>query len=156
VICALPSTPDDQQLLILAAFDPPDGGPPSVGSVAPRAAQVDAGPAPVTGHVVLGAVQWGGQAPRDADSVLARATALTRACYNKELKTRPATRGRLVMTLRIEPSGDVTGASPSLVSSVSQELVACVTGRLRNLTFAPTGNMTVVQVPLTFESGPGP
>lgn len=74
-----------------------------------------------------------------------------RRCYNNGLTTNPNMKGSLRVTARIGPDGKVVVANASGGNGLSQEVIACVTKRVKIAQFAPPegGGATIV-VPVSF------
>jgi outer membrane biosynthesis protein TonB len=84
-------------------------------------------------------------------NVIARMGPDFRRCYNSGLATNPAMKGSLRVTARIGPDGKVVVANASDGNGLSQEVIACVTRRVKSAQFAPPdgGGATIV-VPVSF------
>lgn len=84
-------------------------------------------------------------------NVIARMGPDFRRCYNSGLATNPAMKGSLRVTARIGPDGKVVVANASGGNGLSQEVIACVTRRVKSAQFAPPdgGGATIV-VPVSF------
>lgn len=99
---------------------------------------------------VGGATTAGGQVS-NASRVVAGMRAGFRACYNRALATNPDAQGRISLSIKVGPGGEVSGVSASSSGSLPPSVVGCVKARARAARFSPPqGGMAVVQVPVTF------
>jgi TonB family protein len=95
----------------------------------------------------------GGSEP-DMESVVESMAADLRRCYEAGLERDPSRRGRVRLTIRVGPGGEVTSVTPSS-SGLLPEVVACIAARMRAAQFRPpTEGGATVAIPLTFASGP--
>jgi hypothetical protein len=62
-----------------------------------------------------------------------------------------ALQGKMMVSIRVDPQGNVCGTSVSQDALHSNEVTNCVLGKFRAARFpAPTGGCVEVQVPLSF------
>lgn len=112
-----------------------------------------AGPLPppqpmVTGKATIGTLSM--SAPlTNTDAVIRPFAARARSCYNKALKENPTLSGSVVVSIMVQPSGDVMAAN--VTSGGFQEINACLLAGARQLSFSPPGGSgSLVKVPITF------
>jgi hypothetical protein len=109
-----------------------------------------------TTRVAVGVVQGGhgvASVPvQNADSVINGGLfPRARACYQAGLKDDPNQQGRIVISIQVSPSGDVSGASVAQNSGLSAKVASCIVGGARNLHFvAPGGAGSTITVPMNF------
>ncbi|HEY3592771.1 MAG TPA: AgmX/PglI C-terminal domain-containing protein [Polyangiaceae bacterium] len=126
---------------------PPPPPPPVVEETAPEAG--------VT-HTAVGTyVPCSGKCAGSGNSALnmaisARAGA-ARPCYERALRLNSALQGKLMVSVRVDPQGNVCGTSVAQDGIHSPEVANCVLGMFRSAKFpAPSGGCLEVQVPLSF------
>jgi hypothetical protein len=74
-----------------------------------------------------------------------------RPCYERALRVNSALQGKLMITVRIDPQGNVCSASVSQDAIHSPEVSNCVMGMFRSAKFPPpSGGCIDAQVPLSF------
>lgn len=109
-----------------------------------------------TSRPVVGNVSGGGVSAsvpvQNADAVIRGGLhPRARACYNAGLKEDPNQSGRVVITIQVGPSGDVTGASAAQCSGLSPKVCACIAGGARSLKFQPPGGGgSTINAPMNF------
>jgi hypothetical protein len=87
----------------------------------------------------------------NAASVVARMRAAFRACYQRGLDNNPDIEGKITLTLKVGPNGEVQSVTPSTTGNLPSDVVGCVQSRARAAQFdPPQGGTAVVQVPVTF------
>ncbi len=103
------------------------------------------------GSANVGGAAVAGGSVSNADSVVARMRAGFRACYNRELQSNPDAQGRIMLTIKIGPGGEVQSVTASPTGNLGSA-VACVRARAAAAQFAPPegGTVSVIQVPVTF------
>lgn len=102
------------------------------------------GNASVSSSVSVGSVS-------NAASVVAQMRAGFRRCYQRGLDSNPDIAGRIGLTIRVGPGGEVAGVSASPSGNIPASVVSCVTGRARAAQFAPPdGGSAVINVPVSF------
>lgn len=103
-----------------------------------------------TGEASMGSIST--SAPvANAEATIARLRPGFRSCYNKGLANDPSMAGKLVLSIRIAPNGDVSSVSKAGGSGLSPEVEQCIIRKAKNATFdAPGGSGSTVQVPVTF------
>ncbi len=86
-----------------------------------------------------------------ADRVIAGLRGRFRACYQQGLATDPSMSGKVVMSTKIGPNGEVASVSPASNSGLSDGVIACIARAIRNAQFDPPGGGgSVLSVPVTF------
>ncbi len=110
----------------------------------------------VTRVVPVGNVQYGGSSMSvpvaNAEAVIrSQIFPAAKRCYQKGLESDPAQAGKLVISIRIAPSGEVDSASPVSNSGLSPGVAACIVGAARRAKFdAPGASGSTIQVPFNF------
>lgn len=89
---------------------------------------------------------------QDADAVIRGGLhPRARACYNAGLKEDPNEQGRVVITIRVGPGGDVTEATAAQCTGLSSKTCACIAGGAKKLVFAPPGGGgSSINAPMNF------
>ncbi len=87
------------------------------------------------------------------ERAIARLRPSYRACYvNKGLSRDPSMAGKIVLSIRVAPNGDVAGVQKVAGSGLSSEVEQCIILRTHNAEFdAPGGSGATLQVPIIFE-----
>ena len=86
-----------------------------------------------------------------ADRVIAALRGRFKACYQQGLATDPSMSGKVVMSTKIGPNGEVASVSPASNSGLSDGVVQCIARAIRNAQFDPPGGGgSVLSVPVTF------
>jgi len=79
-----------------------------------------------------------------------------RACYNRSLQQDPSQQGKVVVSIRVGPSGEVASATAAQCNGLSASMCACVAAAARNLMFEPpSGGTVTLTVPMNFVSQGG-
>jgi outer membrane biosynthesis protein TonB len=103
-----------------------------------------------TGNAEIGATT-ASIAVANAASVVAKLRPGFRACYNAGLNVDPSMSGKVVLSVKISPNGEVSGVDPSGNSGLSENVVQCLIRKARNAQFdSPGPNGSVLQIPVTF------
>ncbi len=72
-------------------------------------------------------------------------------CYQKGLETDPTQAGKLVISIKVSPSGEVDSASPISNSGLSAQVASCIAAAARSAKFDPPGaSGSTIQVPFNF------
>jgi hypothetical protein len=106
--------------------------------------------------VPVGDVQYGGSSmsvPVSNAEAIIRSQIFPGAkrCYQKGLESDPTQAGRLVISIRVSPSGEVDSASPASNSGLSAGVAACIAGVARRAKFDPPGaSGSTINVPFNF------
>lgn len=136
----LPTTP-------ALAEPPPPPPPPPVEEHVP-----EAGVTPVaTGTYNPCGNKCGGSATNALSTAMSVRAGAARPCYERALRLNSALSGKLMVNVRVDPNGNVCGASVSQDGIHSPEVTNCVLGMFRSAKFpAPSGGCLEVNVPLSF------
>jgi hypothetical protein len=87
----------------------------------------------------------------NAGAVVAGLRAGFRSCYNQGLNVDPTMSGRVTLSVKISPNGEVSSADPTGNTGLSDNVVQCLIRKVRNAQFdspGPTGS--TLQIPITF------
>ncbi|MCH2109639.1 MAG: AgmX/PglI C-terminal domain-containing protein [Polyangiaceae bacterium] len=102
------------------------------------------GKASVSSSVAAGSVS-------NAASVVARMRAGFNRCYNRGLAQNPDIAGKIRLTLKIGPGGEVAGVKGSSSGNIPGSVLGCVKARARSGRFSPPqGGSAVIVVPVSF------
>jgi hypothetical protein len=72
-------------------------------------------------------------------------------CYQKGLETDPSQAGKLVLSIKVAPSGEVDSASPASNTGLSAQVASCIAGVARRAKFDPPGAAgSTINVPFNF------
>jgi hypothetical protein len=92
-----------------------------------------------------------GTANAALQSAIAARAGSARPCYERALRVNSALQGKLKVNVRVDPQGNVCGASVSEDAMHSAEVSNCVVGMFRSARFPPaTGGCVDIAVPLSF------
>lgn len=121
----------------------------------PSASAPCADPLVGPGGTVAGGMSIQGKLPAEVIARVVRARMSTfRACYADALKRSPNLRGTVKVKFTIGPDGGVRTADDAGSQIASPDVVDCVRGAFRKLTFPqPEGGTVTVVYPLLFEPG---
>jgi hypothetical protein len=106
--------------------------------------------------VPVGEVQYGGSS---MSVPVSNAEAIIRSqihpgakrCYQKGLESDPTQSGRIVIMIKVAPSGEVDSASVASNSGISPGVASCITSVARRAKFdAPGSNGSTISVPFNF------
>jgi hypothetical protein len=106
--------------------------------------------------VPVGEVQYGGSS---MSVPVSNAEAIIRSqihpgakrCYQKGLESDPTQSGRIVIMIKVSPSGEVDSASVASNSGISPGVASCITAVARRAKFdAPGSNGSTISVPFNF------
>jgi hypothetical protein len=104
-----------------------------------------------SGNATIEEQRVSGGAISDARAVVASMRPGFKACYQRGLAANPDAQGKITLTLRVGPGGEVQSASAATSGDIAAEVLDCVKQRAMAARFAPPeGGMAVVQVPVTF------
>jgi outer membrane biosynthesis protein TonB len=93
----------------------------------------------------------GGTITTALNTAISTRAGAARPCYERALRVNSALQGKLMVSVRVDPQGNVCNASVSQDAIHSAEVINCVLGIFRAAKFpAPTGGCLDVQVPLSF------
>jgi hypothetical protein len=128
----VPYQPGDPQPYEVHMADPPGRMPPPTGNAL-------LGPATPPGAVL--------------DRILAGLRPGIRACYNLGLNDDPTMTGKLVISVRIAPNGEVESTDVITNSGISPQVLACIRRKFQNAPFdAPGLKGSTIRVPIVFAS----
>ena len=100
-------------------------------------------------QVSTGASIMGGQVS-NAQSVVSRMGAAFRRCYTNGLNSDPNMSGKVTLTARIGPNGEVQSVSVSTSGTISGDVAQCIANRLRSAQFdPPEGGTATISIPVT-------
>ena len=103
-----------------------------------------------TGKVDVGATT-ATVAVANAGAVVAGLRAGFRSCYNQGLNTDPTMSGKVMLSVKIAPNGEVSSADPSGNTGLSAGVVQCLVRKVKNAQFdAPGPTGSTLQIPITF------
>jgi hypothetical protein len=106
--------------------------------------------------VPIGDVQYGGSSMSvpvsDAEAVIrSQIHPGARRCYQKGLESDPTQAGRVVILIKVSPSGEVDSASVASNSGLSAGVAGCIASVARRAKFsAPGANGSTISVPFNF------
>jgi outer membrane biosynthesis protein TonB len=131
-------------------FEQPPPPPPP-----PPPVEEDAGKKPVgkVGAVGGGACtgECKGTAGAALQSALAAKAGAARGCYERGLRNNATLQGRLVISVRVGPTGQVCSAGVASNALGDPGVASCVVGMFRSASFpAPQGGCVDTQVPMNF------
>jgi hypothetical protein len=87
----------------------------------------------------------------DADRVIAGLRGRFRACYQQGLNSDPSMSGKVLISARVGPNGEVQSADVASNTGLSPSVASCIAGHVRRATFsAPGGGGSTLQIPVTF------
>jgi hypothetical protein len=87
----------------------------------------------------------------DADRVIANLRGRFRACYQTGLNSDPSMSGKVLISARVGPNGEVSSADVASNTGLSPAVAQCIAGHVRRATFsAPGGGGSTLQIPVTF------
>lgn len=85
-----------------------------------------------------------------ADRVIAGLKGRFRACYQKGLAIDPNMSGKVIISAKIGPNGEVTSADVASSSGLSPEVGACIASAVKRAQFDPQAGTTSLSVPVSF------
>ena len=106
--------------------------------------------------VPVGEVQYGGSSMSvpvsNAEAVIrSQIHPGAKRCYQKGLESDPTQAGRIVILIKVSPSGEVDSASVASNSGLSAGVAACIASVARRAKFdAPGANGSTISVPFNF------
>jgi TonB family protein len=133
--------------------DPMAEPPPPPPPIEEPTAVVDAGPTRVatTNYSPCGVAKCGGAINNALSSAVSARAGAARPCYERALRVNSALQGKLTVSVRVDPQGNVCSASITQDAVHSPEVSNCVTGMFRSAKFPPpTGGCMDVNIPLNF------
>jgi outer membrane biosynthesis protein TonB len=104
------------------------------------------------GSANIGDAAVAGGAVSDAPRVVASMRAGFRACYRRGQDENPDIEGKIALSIKVGPTGQVTSVTATKTGNLPESVVDCVKARASSANFAPPqgGGVAVVQVPVTF------
>jgi predicted flap endonuclease-1-like 5' DNA nuclease len=130
------------------------GGLASIGTASKAAGTGSGATAVVTGprgSASVGDAAVAGGTVSDASRVVAQMRAGFRACYNRGLAENPDIEGKIALSIRVGPTGQVVGVTATKTGNIPDSVIECVKSRATSASFAaPQGGAAVVQVPVSF------
>lgn len=103
------------------------------------------------GNAAVGDATVAGGAVSDASRVVAQMRAGFRACYNRGLADNPDIEGKIALTIRVGPTGQVASVTAATTGSIPPAVLECVKARANAASFSPPqGGVAVIQVPVSF------
>jgi TonB family protein len=88
----------------------------------------------------------------NADRVIAGLRGRFRSCYQQGLNTDPNMEGKVVISAKIGPNGEVENASVASNQGLSSSVASCIQRAVRNAQFdAPGGSGSTLNIPVTFK-----
>jgi TonB family protein len=98
----------------------------------------------------VGGVQGSG-AVSDADRVIAGLRGRFRQCYQTGLNQDPSMAGKVVVSARVGPNGEVQSANVASNSGLSPGVASCIAGVVQRAQFSPpTSGAATINIPVTF------
>jgi outer membrane biosynthesis protein TonB len=103
------------------------------------------------GSASMGDASVAGGSVSDASRVVAQMRAGFRACYNRGLAENPDIEGKIQLSIKVGPTGQVASVAATKTGNLPESVVDCVKARANSANFsAPQGGAAVVQVPVSF------
>ena len=138
---------------VIATTAPLAEPPPPPPPIDEPVAAMDAGPTRVatTTYSPCQVAKCGGSINNALSSAVSARAGAARPCYERALRVNSSLQGKLTVSVRVDPQGNVCSASISQDAVHSPEVSNCVTGMFRSAKFpAPTGGCMDVNIPLNF------
>ncbi|HEY5961649.1 MAG TPA: AgmX/PglI C-terminal domain-containing protein [Polyangiaceae bacterium] len=102
------------------------------------------------GNANVGGANVSGGSVANASRVVAGMKAGFRNCFQRELSSNPDAQGKISLTIRVGPGGEVQSVSAAASGSLGSA-VECVKARAKSAQFdPPEGGSAVIMVPVTF------
>ena len=87
----------------------------------------------------------------DADRVVAGLRGRFRSCYQTGLNSDPSMSGKVIISAKVGPNGEVSSADVAQNTGLSPGVASCIAGVVRRATFsAPGGGGSTLSIPVTF------
>jgi hypothetical protein len=87
----------------------------------------------------------------DADRVIAGLRPRFRQCYQTGLNSDPSMSGKVVVTAKVGPNGEVSSADVTSNTGLSQSVASCIASAVRRAQFNPPGGSgSTLNIPVTF------
>jgi hypothetical protein len=87
----------------------------------------------------------------DAQRVIATLRPQFRLCYNRGLTKEPSMQGKTDVLVKVAADGQVTSATPSATTGLSDEVTACIAGALEAAHFDSGTSDRTLLVPVRFQ-----
>jgi hypothetical protein len=100
--------------------------------------ELDMSDDPLPLPVGVGAVEGAGGEVNRIEPVIAAMRPGFRACYKRDLAMDAGHRGKLLISVELGPSGEVTRATAGRIGQVDDDTTECVLRRVRSATFPPS------------------
>jgi outer membrane biosynthesis protein TonB len=94
----------------------------------------------------------GGAAVSGADRVVATLRGRFKACYQKGLNVDPTMSGKVVITAKIGPNGEVSSADVASSSGLSPDVTACIATTVKRAQFDAQPGPTTLSIPVSFHN----
>jgi len=105
------------------------------------------------GDATVGGAAVAGGSVSNAARVVAGMRPGFRACYQRGLNEDPNAAGRIRLTIKVGPGGEVVAVNPAPSGELPTSVIACVVARARSAQFAsPDSGSPVIAVPIIFTS----
>jgi len=102
------------------------------------------------GNANVGGAAVSGGEVANASRVVAGMRAGFRNCFNRELAQNPDAQGRIDLSIKVGPGGEVQSVNAAASGNLGSS-VECVKARARSAQFdPPAGGSAVIKVPVTF------
>jgi outer membrane biosynthesis protein TonB len=103
------------------------------------------------GDAAVGSANVAGGQVSNASRVVAGMRAGFRACYNRGLAGNPDIQGKIMLKIKVGPTGQVLSVTNTTTGDLPPAVVSCVEARAQAAQFSPPeGGAAVVQVPVSF------
>lgn len=103
------------------------------------------------GSASVGGASVAGGSVGNASRAVAGMRAGFRACYNRGLQSNPDIEGKIQLSIKVGPGGQVLGVQAKKKGNIPADVLACVKARAKSGRFdPPQGGAAVVQVPVSF------
>lgn len=150
LVTLAPTAPRDEAKETPALIDPPPPPPPEEEVAAPKAEES----APKAGGPKAPSGCSGSCNGKETPALLSALSAKAgqaRTCYNRALRVNSALEGRIRMSVRVGPSGNVCSASVAEDSLHDSGVASCVAQMFRSSSYpAPEGGCVDVGIPINF------
>ena len=101
------------------------------------------------GEVAIGPIAMSPSIP-DGEAMVHKLKPRFRQCYQLGVNGDPQMSGKLVMTVKVGPTGEVQSAIAAANTGLSQGVAACVASAFKRADFSKATTLTSIQVPLSF------
>ena len=87
----------------------------------------------------------------NADVVIEASRASFRRCYQAGLNVDPTMEGKVLISAKLSPTGEVLSSDVTFLEGLSTDVAACIAGVVKSASFsAPGGDGSTLQIPVTF------